>query len=111
MRFAAPLTCLPSDIGVIHQTTLNFTGRSSHPCEIEGDAFTLDDRATMVEKNCDLVYPQALAAADSQNLDGIISLVYHMLRLMLATFFHDYPRAREAIKAGREHLAGVGAGI
>lgn len=39
-------------IGVVHQTALALVGRSSHPCEIEGQGFSLDDYNIAKDKSC-----------------------------------------------------------
>ncbi|KAM0752526.1 hypothetical protein T439DRAFT_379572 [Meredithblackwellia eburnea MCA 4105] len=77
-------------IGVVHQVALNFIGRSAHFCDIEGDAFSLDDTNIIIEKKY-----------------GITLLQYYMFRLMLSVFYGDNARAMESIKLGRESLPGA----
>ncbi|GAA6026797.1 hypothetical protein JCM8097_005869 [Rhodosporidiobolus ruineniae] len=76
-------------IGVVQQAVLCLGGRASDPRELDGEAFSIADYNNCAEKNYSLTI-----------------LEFHMLRLMIATFFRDTERAQGSVKLGRENLAG-----
>ncbi|GJN88386.1 hypothetical protein Rhopal_001352-T1 [Rhodotorula paludigena] len=76
-------------IGVIQQATYCLLGRSQEPCELDGEAFSLDDYHTCSEKGYSLTILQ-----------------FHMFRLMISVFFNDRERAKDSMRLGRENLGG-----
>ncbi|GAA5989125.1 hypothetical protein JCM10908_001168 [Rhodotorula pacifica] len=76
-------------IGVVQQTVLCLTGRALDPCEVEGEAFSAADLQICRERKYSLTL-----------------LLTHTFRLLLATIHRDTARVEDAIRLGKEHLAG-----
>lgn len=78
-------------ISVVHQATLCLVGKSDHPCEIEGTAFSTIEYRIARDKNCAFRFGRTglVVAPDSSSscLDLVTLHVFHLFRLMISLFF------------------------